>query len=319
MATELNCNERTIQRAIKKFTALSLIKRNTPPKKFIRGAHYISISDSFYERTKDFFESEKNVTHKEKNVGPIKINISKTISLSLNNSSKKTKTNINRDAVGFISDEILKINLRGLDQKIGLTHLDLQNLKNRINWSISDLQISIDNYSEALELGLFTPTKLSAKDTLLSILSGSKNTGKAPRMFGKMTAKKEVVVSETIRNNQMKIEEENKEKERLFKEEKKEKLENNWLSLADKTKAEYLTNNNNNLSLAIENAYKDLLNNSEFSLTSIVSLMEALDPTPNESIKKKNRITFKLEWNWRPFQRPRSISSKFEKIGNFEN
>jgi len=289
MAIDLGCNERTIQRAIKRFSGLNLIKRNTPPKKFMRGAHYISIEDSFYERTKDFFEAEKNVTHKEKNVGPIKININKTISLSLNNISKKTNTNINRENVKFfISDEILGINLHGLDEKINLTHLDLQRIQNKAKWRISDIQESILNFAVALETGLFIATKTTPKIALIAILGGTSK--RLPSLFNKITTvKKETstsaceIKSETAKDEEIAV--------------LKSIKENHWLSLSDSKRQEYLLNANDILQTAIANAYSDYIQkDSEFSLTSLLANFGNFQFDDDVSKKEKNsKVRFKLE------------------------
>lgn len=278
MAQDLGCNERTIQRAIKRFSEMSLIKRNTPPKKFMRGAHYISISDSFYERTKDFFEAEKNVTHKEKNVGPIKINIKKTISLSLNNLSKKTNTNNNRESVQFfISEKILEINLHDLDEKIGLTHSDLQRIHNKAKWSICDIQESVTNFATALAEGTFVATQTSPKIAFIAILGGSNK--RLPTLFNKN--------SKT--DNKGKIE---------------PKLQipesadyTYWLSLDEDEKNDYLTKTNNNLDLAIKLARKEYIQAaSEFSLSKILIGFENFNFNDETPRREKNApIKFKLE------------------------
>jgi hypothetical protein len=284
MALDVGCNERTIQRAIKRLSGMDLIKRNTPPKKFLRGAHYIAISDSFYERTKNFFDSEKMSAHKEKNVGPIKRNNNKTISPSPRKISKKTITNINRQNVQFfISDEILRIDLHGLDEKIGLTHSDLQTIQNKAKWNWREIQESLSNFANALETGLFV-AKTTPKIALISILGGTSK--RLPSLFNKVTvAKKETAsaIAETKSNNEKALQESQKE--------------NHWLALSDSKKQEYLTRANNDLPRAITLALSDYFQtDSEYSLSALLANLGNFDFDDIEPRKEKNsKIKFKLE------------------------
>lgn len=288
MALDISCNERTIQRAIKKFITIGLLSRNPTPKKFWKGAHFLVIAKDFYEQTKDFFEAEKNVTSGEKNVGPILINNNKTISLSLNNSSKKTNTNINRDSVQFfISDEILGIDLHGLDEKIDLTHSDLQRIQNKAKWSTREIQESVSNFAYALDTGLFV-AKTTPKIAFISILGGTNK--RLPSMFNK------IVVSKNESHDKGKELEAAtlKAKESV---EVKTSQDNYWLSLSDLKRQEYLTSARNNLQTAITLAYTDYIQrDSEFSLTALLANLGNFQFEDNAPKGERNsKIKFKLE------------------------
>lgn len=233
IANYCNCSVKTVQRTIKKLEAADLVSRKKPTWK--RSAWFMNISEDFYEQIKVVWREQKKLSTQEQNVhSGITIGINNINSLKKDLNSKKTNTEIKKENVTFfISEEILGIDLKNLDNEIGLTHLDLELLFRKIGWRAKDLQASINNYKIALDTGTFCP-RIPARAAFIGILSG--NEKNPPKQFA-------LIKQETEPRNKVEkaeTEVEAQEVETLESKEIQAEKENYWLSLSLEKKNEYL-------------------------------------------------------------------------------
>lgn len=225
-----DCSEKTVQRAVAKLEKAKLITRSRP--KWKKSAWFIAIETDFYQETKKIFHEQKKLSNQAQNVqSGITIGINISIPLVPQSSfQKETITEFENTNVDVsFSERIKKLDLKNLDQEIGLTYSDLEAISKKIGWQNPDLQYSIDNYAIALETRTFIPTSLSPREAFISILTGGGKKKSLPRLFNKPQVKKQ---NEAIPEKNKQIQNEIQAK--------KENDENYWLSLPDSKKQELL-------------------------------------------------------------------------------
>ena len=287
-----DCSEKTVQRSVSKLEKAKLITRGRP--KWKKSAWFINISADFYQETKAIFHEQKKLSIQAQNVHTgITISINNSISF-INKSSiqNKTKTEITNSSVEFfISDKILELDLKNLNTEIGLTYSDLELISRKSGWQNRELQSSINNFALALETKTFIPTKLSAREAFISILTG--NGKREPRLFNKP---QELVKIEAKKvNEQLKLESTTFENIKKIEDEKQEQIakENYWLSISDEKKQAYLEESQNDLTGAIELAnLRICTDHEEFSLSKILESLEANETpvTIQRSIQHLNEL-----------------------------
>jgi hypothetical protein len=278
-----NCSEKTVQRSIAKLEIAKLITRGRP--KWKKSAWFINISADFYQETKTIFHEQKKLSIQAQNVHTGRtISINNSISFNNKNSfQNKTKTEIEKLSVEFfISERILKLDLKNLDQTIGLTYSDLEQISRIAGWQNPELQYSIDNFALALETKTFTAVKLLPRQAFIAILTG--NSKREPRLFNKP---QELVKIETARYAEQTLQETAKVEEIKKTQEESELQnikENYWLSLSGDKKQKYLQESNNNLSAAIEIANDRICtDHEEFSLSQILERLNMSECSNNNS------------------------------------
>ena len=287
-----DCSEKTVQRAVLKLEKAKLITRGRP--KWKKSAWFINISADFYQETKTIFHEQKKMASQNQNVQAGRT-ISINNSIVFNNKhpfQNKTETEIAKSSVEFfISDKILELDLKNLNQEIGLTHSDLEAISRKTGWQNRELQSSIDNFALALETKTFVPTKLSAREAFIAILTG--NGKREPRLFNKPQALIKLEAAKA--NEQLKLETTNLENVKKIEDEKQEQIakENYWLSISDEKKQAYLKESKNDLTAAIELAnLRICTDHEEFSLSKILESLEANETpvTIQRSIQHLNEL-----------------------------
>lgn len=279
------CSEKTVQRSISKLEKAKLITRGRP--KWKKSAWFINISTDFYQETKTIFHEQKKLSIQAQNVHTGRtISINNSISSPKKNPiQNKTITEIEKSGVKFfISDKILGLDLKNLNNQCGLTYSDLEFISRKIGWQNPELQYSIDNFALALETKTFIATKLSPREAFISILTG--NGRREPRLFNKpqelIKIEAERINEQVIQQETINIEVKNTQEEKDIQTVK----ENYWLSISDKKKQEYLNESSNDLNMAIEIANSRVCtDHEEFSLSKI---LESLDLTEPSNIKTRN-------------------------------
>jgi hypothetical protein len=237
----------------------------------------INISTDFYQETKTIFHEQKKLSIQAQNVHTGRtISINNSISFPKENSfQNKTITEIAKSGVEFfISDRILELDLKNLNNQCGLTYSDLEFISRKIGWQNPELQYSIDNFALALETKTFIATKLSPREAFISILTG--NGKREPRLFNKP---QELIKIEATRIKEQSIQETvNLEEAKQYQEEIQIQAvkENYWFSISDEKKQEYLKESRNDLHGAIELANSRVCtDHDEFSLSKILKSLDA--------------------------------------------
>lgn len=290
IAQYCGCSEKTVQRSVAKLEKAKLITRGRP--KWKKSAWFINISLDFYQETKTIFHEQKKLSTQAQNVHTGRTIILKNSNTSSSQShlQKITKTEIKNSRLEFfISESIGKLDLKNLDSEIGLTFSDLEGIFRKVGWQARDIQYSIDNFSLALKTKTFSPTKLSAREAFISILTGSNK--KLPSLFNKP---QELLKAE--KNECVKVIQESAKKS--IESKIQTANENYWLSLPIEQKNEFLLSSDGQLKEAMARAMtkkvsdelKTLMNQSLKNDVEIIALKneKRLSFTLSESLLVQN-------------------------------